>query len=143
MMMLLGASLLRFGFKKTFIIGITAEIIRFSSFALAEKFTGFVFLGISCHGPAFALFFTGVYIYLDSKCDAQSRSGVHQMFSLINFGLAFLFGNLCAGWMLDLCTDNITRQINFTAFWLIPAAVSVLSLILIAIFFPNKKISGS
>jgi len=136
-MALLGLILARIGFKAALTLGIVAEIWRFVALALGGS-KGLLISGICCHGMAYALFFTTVYIYIDSYCDRQSRTGLHQLFSIITWGCGSLCGYLMAGQTLDRFVTHADTA-NYRSYWLVPACISIVSLIIAALVFRDSK----
>jgi len=136
-MAILGWMLARLGIKVTLILGILAEICRFLAFAWGGS-TAIVFSGICCHGLAYAFFFTAVYTYIDGHCDKTSRTGLHQIFSIITGGIGSLAANLLAGVCMDLFVPA-SGTIRYGWFWLVPAALSVIGLLVIGLAFRDKS----
>ncbi len=135
---LLGLFLKRFGLKRVITIGILMELGRFSSFAIGMP-TLLVLVGISFHGIAFACYHTSAFIYLDSHCSKDSRSGVHQLFAIITSGFGSFFGSLMAGKTLDMFTMANSGGTNFRNFWAVPAGLSLFALIVVMVFFKERK----
>ncbi len=141
-MALLGLILARIGFKATLTLGIVAEIWRFAALSLGGP-RSLLISGICCHGMAYALFFTTVYIYIDSHCDRLSRTGLHQLFSIITWGCGSLCGYLMAGRTLDLFVTH-AHVPDYRSYWLVPACISILSLTIVGLAFRDtKRAAGS
>jgi MFS family permease len=135
-MAILGWVLSRVGVKATLILGILAEIWRFGAFALGSSMA-LVFSGICCHGLAYAFFFTAAYTYIDSHCDKASRTGLHQLFSIVTTGLGSLAANLLAGACMDLLVPA-SGPARYGLFWLVPAVLSTACLILVVLTFKDN-----
>jgi MFS transporter, NHS family, xanthosine permease len=138
-MAILGWMLARLGIKFTLILGIGAEIWRFLAFAWGGSIA-IVFSGIFCHGLAYAFFFTAVYTYIDGHCDKTSRTGLHQIFSIITSGVGSLAANLLAG----ACMDHFVPaggEARYVWFWLVPAGLSMAGLAVICLAFKDKAVS--
>jgi len=136
-MAVLGWMLARLGIKVTLILGIGAEIWRFLAFAWGGSLA-IVFSGICCHGLAYAFFFTAVYTYIDGHCDKSSRTGLHQIFSIITSGIGSLAANLLAGACMDLFVPA-SGPIRYGWFWLVPAVLSTAGLAVIVLAFRDKE----
>ena len=136
-MALLGWILSRIGYKAVLALGIVAEIWRFVALALGGPWSLLV-SGICCHGMSYALFFTTLYIYIDSYCDKASRTGLHQLFSIITWGGGSLCGYLMAGRTLDLFVTQADVP-DYRAYWFVPTGISVLALVLVALAFRDSK----
>jgi MFS family permease len=137
-MVLLGFFIKRIGIKRVLALGILMELLRFLSFAVGVP-TMIVYAGICFHGIAFAFFFTSASIYLDSHCSRTSRSGTHQLFTIITSGFGSLCGSLAAGKTLDRFALADAGGINFTGFWAVPAGISLFALIVVLLLFNDKK----
>jgi len=61
---------------------------------------------------------------------------VHQIFSLVFVGLSGLLGNLMAGWVAD--NYLVGNSLDFKAFWIVPTAFSVLTLLIVNLFMKRK-----
>jgi MFS transporter, NHS family, xanthosine permease len=136
-MALLGLILAHIGFKAALTLGIIAEIWRFVALALGGS-QSLLISGICCHGMAYALFFTTIYIYIDSYCDKLSRTGLHQLFSIITWGCGSLCGYLMAGQTLDRFVTHADVP-SYRSYWLVPACISLLSLVIVALAFRDMK----
>ncbi|MFW6344173.1 MAG: MFS transporter [Sediminispirochaetaceae bacterium] len=122
---LLGGILTKYGFRKTLMFGALMEAGRFFCFALVG-WKYFAVVGILFHGPAFALFFSAAFIFIDSFTNEESRAGVQQIFSLVSIGLGNVAGSLLAGFMYDHFTGfEVAGEVAYTPFWLVPMGISV------------------
>ncbi|KMQ52115.1 major facilitator transporter [Chitinispirillum alkaliphilum] len=136
---MLGFMIYRLGYKRVMIFGVLLEIFRFSVFALTEV-RWLVYTGLSVHGLAYTLIFITTFITLDKFCTEKERTGVHQFFSVMTVGLGGFLGGTAAGRITDLFTSS-ENVVNFTAFWAVPAIISVFILIFMILFLkePEKK----
>jgi nucleoside transporter len=135
-MFLLAMALARMGFKFVLGIGILAELTRFLVFSFSTH-RMLIIATIPCHGIAYAFFITTVYIYLDGHCDKASRAGLQQLFTIIISGIGHLSACLLGGW----CMDRFVKYAlipSYTRFWLLPAGLSLLALILL-LFLCSEK----
>ncbi len=128
-MLSLGYFMKRFRARFVMIAGILANVLRYSIFTMFPTKIG-ALSAIAFHGVAYAFFFSAVFIYLDYQVDKNSRAGVHQIFRIIYLGFGTLFGNLTAGYIKD--------NYEWRHFWLTPAIISVIVL-LILVFIPDRK----
>lgn len=137
-MCLLAHVLARLGTKRTLLLGLIAEIGRFSAFAFGQaQWTAYA--GNICHGVAYTFYFTAVYITLDSFCDKQSRTGLQQLFTILTSGFGAFFANKLGGFCLDTVTTT-PDIIDYRTFWLVPLIMSVVALGVISIFLkPDHK----
>ncbi len=131
-MVFLGAIVKKIGFKTVFLLGLVAELWRNTSLILGSNM--FVLItGLFCHGLSYGLFITPIYIFLDKKCDKDSRSGAHQLFSILNGGCAGLVGNLLGGQCLDWFATN--TGIDYRYYWAVPFVMTFVCFLLIMLVF--------
>ncbi|MFC1760980.1 MFS transporter [Planctomycetota bacterium] len=121
------------GYKRVLLLGILAEVCRFTVYAIGYAKL-LIVAAIPCHGLAYTLFFTAVYIYIDGHTDRGSRAGLHLLFSIITAGLGSLAGNLLGGVSLDRFVIHAAVG-SFRGFWLVPLVISLVGFSLIAILF--------
>ncbi len=137
---ILGFLILRFRMKKVFLLGAMLEIVRFALFTC--HLTGIpLYFGISLHGLTFAFFFVTASIFIDKSCNARSRSGAHQYFSLIVTGISTLAGNLIAGFVADRVQLPGTGEISFPLFWSVPLLFSIIGFAGILFFFRERYLT--
>ncbi len=126
----------RLGFRRTIIIGLAAQVLRFGLFVSGGGIAA-VMLGISCHGIGFAWGFTGLQILLDHFCETRSRAGVHFILSLATSGLATVLASAAGGLLLE-------GNHSFFIFWCLPAVVALISFVTAVLFlFEPETIKGS
>jgi nucleoside transporter len=136
---ILGWCLLRYGPKKIILLGLLLDIFRYAA-AAAGGPAWLLIAGLSIHGLAYTFIYTTASIHLDRFCDADSRTGVHQLFSLATSGIGNFTGNLFCGVVLDACA-RADASVNYHAFWLVPVAgLSLLFVTTLAAgrFIPEK-----
>lgn len=136
-MVILARMLTWLGTKRTLLLGLLAEIIRFGAFAFGtSKLT--LLLGNACHGLAYTFYFTAVYITIDRFCDKQSRTGLHQLFTIITSGFGALSANLLAGSCLDRFV-NMPDVADYRLFWAVPLVMAIVSFIILAAFLKGRE----
>jgi len=141
-MALLWKLLLRWNFKKVLYAGIILSGVRFFILMFAEA-KPVALVGIFFHGFSFAFFYSGAFIYLDRLSEKKAKTGVQQLFTLATFGLANLFGNSSAGWIMDLLTSPETGEVFYRRFWMFPLLLCAAALILIVVFFRDSSQEAS
>jgi nucleoside transporter len=129
---ILGWLLLRHGSKKILLLGLLLDVFRYATAAAGEP-QWLVITGLTVHGLSYTFIYATASIYLDRFCDGASRTGAHQLFSMITSGIGGFTGNIFCGAAMDACTGT-GASVNYHAFWLIPAA-SLLVLFLISLVF--------
>ena len=133
-MFMLGLLLRRYGSKKVMLLGIGFDLFRYAVCAAGGP-APLVILGLSVHGCAYTFIYTTAAIHFDGFCDSASRTGAHQLFSMLTTGLGNCTGSLLVGASLDWCTSP-GGAVAYLPFWLVPtfgaAALFVAMVILIS-----------
>jgi len=125
--------MVKFRAKTILIAGILVNMLRY---ALLTFFSSklMTLLAVACHGVAYTLFFSTVFILLDFQTEKESRAGVHQLFRIVYLGFGTLLGNLVAGHIKEhYVIDN-----EYKLFWMVPAVIMGIVFI-VMLFFPDKK----
>jgi nucleoside transporter len=139
-MTILGWLLLRHGSKKIILIGLLLDIFRYAT-AAAGTPHWLVIAGLTVHGLSYTFIYTTAAIYLDSFCDGPSRTGVHQLFSMITSGIGSFAGNIFCGNVMDACAVN-GAFVNYHIFWLVPAAGLVVLFVTCRFFLKSPVTDG-
>ena len=123
MLGLLGWLLLRIGMKRTLVLGVAAQCLRFVLFAF-EGPTPIIIAGISVHGITFACYFITAYLYLDYHSTPDTRAGAQQLLTIMISGCGGLMGYVAAGLTAQYFTFGPDKLIDYQGFWLVPAGLS-------------------
>jgi nucleoside transporter len=139
-MLLLPVFLLRFGIKKTLLLGMLAWAVRYALFAYgADNVTALLIIGIALHGICYDFFFVSGQIYTDSKAGEHYRSAAQGMITLATYGVGMLIGFSVAGSISD--RFNVGGQHDWFHIWIYPAAFAAVIMVLFALFFRNEAIN--
>jgi nucleoside transporter len=139
-MTILGWLLLRHGSKKIILLGLFLDIFRYAT-AAAGTPHWLVIAGLTVHGLSYTFIYTTATIYLDRFCDASSRTGVHQLFSMITSGIGSFAGNIFCGNVMDACAAD-GAPVNYHVFWLVPAAGLIVLFFTCMFFLKNPAAAG-
>lgn len=120
---LLGWCLTKISIKASLVIGALAQALRLVVFAFCTHY-GAILLGISLHGLCYAFFFTTAYLYVERHSTRQTRAGVQQVLTIVISGAGTLTGSLFAGWTAQAYKQVGSGMIDFQLFWLVPAILS-------------------
>jgi nucleoside transporter len=137
---ILGWLLLRYGSKKILVIGLVLDISRYVTAALGAPHW-LVIAGLTVHGLSYTFIYTTASIYLDRFCDHRSRTGAHQLFSMITSGIGSFAGNLFCGITMDACTAG-RSSVNYHAFWLVPSVSLFIMLFVLLFFLKNPPVTA-
>lgn len=135
LLLLTGPLLKRWGLRNVLLIGLTAQLVRFVLFWLNPA-PGVIIFAIGLHGFVFAFFYAAVTIMVDSHTQPGTRSGVHQLMSLIFSGTAATAGSLLTGLAFDWFSS--AGVVNYQQFWLVPVITAAVALLLVPAFFARK-----
>ena len=129
----------RFGFKKTILVGMLAWAIRYLLFAYGNgtDLSFMLIIGIALHGICYDFFFVAGQIYTNSKAGEKYKSAAQGLITLATYGVGMLIGFGVAGWI----TDNhktLEGKINWEMVWIIPAGIALVVFIIFAILFNEK-----
>ncbi len=134
-MFILGAVLIRLGWKATMIMGILGHGARFLVFAFFPDSVPTILAVQLLHGICYAFFFATVYIFVDAAFPKDVRSSAQGLFNLLILGVgnvaaSFLFPALMAQW-----TDPATGAVDYRTLFMVPAGMAVVAVLLLALFF--------
>jgi nucleoside transporter len=108
----LATLLARVRLKWLFLTAIACGVLRFVFFAFGTW--GWLLVGVSLHGIAFACYFITAQLYVEQRVDARMRTRAQALLTLMVSGFGNLGGYLGSGWWRHLCTvDGITRWSRF------------------------------
>jgi nucleoside transporter len=140
-MLLLPVFLLRFGIKKTLLLGMLAWVVRYVLFAYGgeDNMSALLILGIALHGICYDFFFVSGQIYTDSKAGEHYRSAAQGLITLATYGVGMLVGFSVAGAIADRFV--VDGRHDWFQIWIYPAGFAAVVLVLFALLFRNEPIS--
>jgi nucleoside transporter len=137
----------RLGVKKMLLVGMLAWAGRYLFFAYGNvsELVFMYYLGILLHGICYDFFFVTGQIYVDNAAPKRIQASAQGFITLITYGVGMLIGSLIAGWVAEskqvMEAGTIVGH-DWTAIWLVPAAMSFGVLILFALFFSERASGG-
>ncbi len=133
-MFVLGATLKKFGWRTTMVVGVLGHAARFATYAFMPDSATAIILIQVLHGICYAFFFATVYIFVDAYFPKDIRSSAQGLFNLQILGVgALLAFSICPWLMQDVYTK--ANLVDFKGLFLVPFAVASLAAISLAIFF--------
>ena len=141
-MLLLPTFFIRFGFKKTILVGMMAWVIRYLLFAygdVGEK-DYMLIIGILLHGICYDFFFVSGQIYTDFKAGEKVKSAAQGLITLATYGVGMLIGFWIAGKVSDAFVIQ-TGQHDWETIWKFPALFALGVFLLFLFIFKNEKIN--
>ena len=139
-LLLLPVFFVRFGFKRTILVGMLAWAIRYILFAYgnAGELSFMLILGIVLHGVCYDFFFVSGYIYTNTKAGEQYKSAAQGLITLATYGVGMLIGFAVAGAVTNEYKIS-DKVFNYQMVWTIPAAIAFVVMIIFTIFFRKEK----
>ncbi|MBI5093681.1 MAG: MFS transporter [Candidatus Hydrogenedentes bacterium] len=133
----LGRFLSRFGLKSALIIGAGVQLVRSATLAWGGP-DAVILCAVALHGICYTFFFAVAFIYVDQHSARGERASAQQLFAVIFSGVGTLAGSLLAGKVAEALAARGSGAINYTGFWMVPALLSVLVTLLLALFFREE-----
>jgi nucleoside transporter len=135
-MFVLGGVLIRIGWKATMIIGILGHAARFAVFAFFPDSPGTIIAVQLLHGICYAFFFATVYIFVDAAFPNDVRTSAQGLFNLLILGV----GNVAASFLFPALMGRLTLPgqpdaVDYQALFLVPTAMALAAVVILALFF--------
>jgi len=133
-MFVLGAVLIRLGWKATMIVGILGHAARFLAFAFFPDSVPTVIAVQLLHGICYAFFFATVYIFVDAAFPKDVRSSAQGLFNLLILGI----GNVAASFLFPALMAQFTTEtgaVDYRTLFMVPAGMAIFAVLLMAAFF--------
>ena len=148
MAFMLSWALKKFGMRRTLTLGILAWPIRYIIFVIGEP-SWLVIASLALHGFCYVFFFTAAFIYVDNFAPKDIRHSAQSLIAIIILGFGNFIGSLFSGWVQNLFTKETldaageaVRVINWRGTFLVPAALTLLCLVIFLAFFRENKSSA-
>jgi MFS family permease len=138
-MSILGATLKKFGWRTTMIVGILGHAARFAVYAFMPQSAGAIILIQILHGICYAFFFATVYIFVDAYFPKDIRSSAQGLFNLQILGLGALLAYSICPWLTQSHTHGAV--VDFKGLFLVPLAAASAAAVALALFFHPPLIS--
>jgi MFS family permease len=142
-MFILGATLVKLGWKTTMVIGILGHAARFAVYAFFPQSASFIITVQVLHGVCYAFFFATVYIFVDAYFPKDVRSSAQGLFNVMVLGLGALVANsICPFLLQNKFTDD--GVVDFKGLFLVPCFVALAAAVVLAIaFHPPKNVAAT
>jgi nucleoside transporter len=133
----LASSLRRLGIKRILLIGTGAQAVRVSVFALGGP-AWLVVGSMGVHGFIFTFFFIGLVIAVEELSEPEYRASAQGLMTFARSGIGALCGHFAAGHVYDAAALPQGGR-AWPLIFAIPAVVTLLSLVLLALLFRERK----
>jgi nucleoside transporter len=147
-MLLLPIMLKKWGYKKTIFLGILAWVARYTllggSVNSATLHAPLIFGAILMHGVCYDFLFIAGQLYVDDEANPKIRAACQGFIAFILWGVGAFVGTMLAGKVLamnEIVNEAGDTTHDWASIWPVPAILSVVVLIVFAIFFrePTEK----
>ncbi len=144
----LGLLIKRLGFKGTLMLGAMAYLVRCLLFAVVfqlglspGQMLVLAGVGQTLHGFCFGCFLAVGFIYVDRIAPRDVRGSMQTLYGTFILSLGFFFGGLISGQIGEIFTTTVkdTVERDWPSIWLSCAAICAVCVILLAVFFPNRR----
>ena len=129
--------LLKIGFKKTLLLGLSALILQYAALYMGVVIgqQWLYYIGILPHALIFGLFFVAGQVYTDRAVPQEFKAQAQGFLSFITWGVGILFGNLIWDWMIN--TYRIDNHANWSLLFAIASIATVVMVVLFLLLFKN------
>ena len=105
----LGTLLKALGWRRTMILGVLSQAVRFGVYAIGSRELLPAVIAVNLvHGFAYACFFATVYIYVDESFPKDVRASAQSLFNLMILGISMLVSNFLWGGLGDVFAATST-----------------------------------
>ncbi|MEQ8839241.1 MAG: hypothetical protein RID07_20720, partial [Lacipirellulaceae bacterium] len=112
-----------------------------STSVAGETGVGLMYLAILLHGAAYTFVSISLQVHVNRVAGSSHRATAQGLLVIVSSGLGHLAGSLLAGFAEGKLLSSDLSQ-GWDSFWAVPAAISGICWILIAIGFPaGEKVS--
>ena len=137
-MFVLGATLKKFGWRTTMIVGILGHAARFAVYAFFPQNPAVIILVQVLHGICYAFFFATVYIFVDAYFPKDIRSSAQGLFNLQILGIGALLAYSICPWLMQ-SVYTVNNIVDFKGLFMVPLIVSSAAAVALALFFHPPK----
>ncbi|MFZ5721822.1 MAG: MFS transporter [Pseudomonadota bacterium] len=133
-MFVLGAVLVRLGWKATMIVGVLGHAARFAIFAFFPDSVPIIVAVQLLHGICYAFFFATVYIFVDAVFPKDVRASAQGLFNLLILGV----GNVVASFLFPTLIARMTDAagaVDYRSLFLVPTGMALVAVLLLVLFF--------
>lgn len=136
-------ALRNWGVRKTLAIGTIVWPMRYIVFALAPYgplavMKPLVIASLTLHGLGYTFFFVASQIYVDMVAPNDIRASAQSLLALVTLGVGTWLGSQFTGFIMGYF-HPATNNLNWTPFFMVPCALTVLCAIAFLLFFRDVK----
>jgi nucleoside transporter len=137
-MAVLGVFLKKLGWKKTMLIGVFGQALRFFIYSVSGPNQAWlVILSNLIHGLCYAFFFATVYIFVDDHFPKDARTSAQGLFNFLIVGMGPLVGNFLWGALGNVMKSG--DKIMFGKLFVVPTVLSMLAFFILLFAFHAEQ----
>ena len=138
-MLILPVFMLRYGIKKTILLGLFAWALRYILFAYGgvNEQTWMLIVGILLHGICYDFFFVSGQIYTETKATSRFKSSAQGLITIATYGIGMLIGFRTSGLIVEYYTSEGSSE--WFNIWLVPGIFAGLVLLGFIFAFKNSN----
>ena len=140
--LLVPISVAKLGVKRTMLIGAGAWALRFGLSAYGRP-QWLMLLTIGLHGFAFGFFFVVAQMYVDRAASGDIKASAQNLLIFVIYGLGTIAGSALAGRTMKyfMIAEEPVKKYNWTGIWLGPFILTLICMLIFALFFGEGEIS--
>lgn len=129
-LLLLALCLRGLGMRRTFLLGMTAWLVRYLVFAATTELPA-VIAAIAMHGICHVFLIIVIQLYVDAACRPDVRASAQNLFAFVTAGIGMPIGFLLGGRLAQWCVDPRTNAVSYPLLFSVPVAV----ILVVMLFF--------
>lgn len=133
----------KLGVKRMLILSLVCWILRYLFFAFgdADNAMWMLLVGIALHGACYDFFFVTGQIYTEHVAGERIKNAAQGLITFATYGIGMFLGSYISGYLTEqyVIVGGGHTTYNWESVWLIPAYISVALLVLLVLFFNERK----
>ena len=128
----------KFGVKWSIVAGLAALAIRYVAYYLAVGvLTELLYIGILIHGIVFGFLVIGGQVYVGKTAKPEMQGQAQGFYAMMAFGIGGVIATFVSDALITYYTE--AEVCSWDKVWLVTLAISVVCLVVMALFFNPKK----
>ena len=137
-MLALPLMLIKWGIRKTMIIGILSWPIRYAVFVYGQP-RSLVIISLALHGLCYVCFFIVTQIYVNEVAGPDIRASAQGLITFATLGAGLAVGSLFAGFIKDFYT--VGNDVSYGKVFMVPLVLTLLCAVVFTLVFRDRGVS--
>ena len=138
--------------RKTLLgVGIVAYAVRMALFAWVADIhgatgipeTALVITGVAMHGLCFGCFIFVAFMIVDERTTPDVKASAQNLFNLVFVGIGVIAGSFVATSVVGSWATRADKTLDYTRLFAVPMWASIACLVLLLIFYPGRRRTGT